>query len=325
MQHTDGLLFAYKLDGNGGGVPLDWNDIREWKPEDGVLWIHLDRTGDEANEWMREYTGLDDATASALLISTANRPRVQAIGDGLMVIMRGINMNPDDEPDDMVGLHMWIDSKRIITLRRRRLMAGAQIEEQLRSGHGPHNSSEFLSRISDLLMQAIVPVIDDLDDKVDELQAELIETSDTSLRSRLQNIRQKAINLRRYLAPQRDALSRFQTEPIQWLTDLDRAYLRETADRTLRIVEDLDSIRERAAVAQDELNNRMNERMNRTMYVLTVVAALLLPPSLLTGLFGINVAGMPGVDTEWSFALIAISIPILAVVEFIVLRWLKWI
>jgi len=106
---------------------------------------------------------------------------------------------------------------------------------------------------------------------------------------------------------------------------MDRTVLREVADRTTRFVEDLDSTRERAAVIQEELAARLAEQMNRTMYVLTVVAAILLPPSLLTGLLGINVGGMPGVDSDWSFAIVVVAIAILGVVEFLVLRWLKWI
>ena len=325
MSENDGLLFAYILDGKGGGKQIDWNDIQAWKPEHGVLWVHLDRTGERTKDWVSDSAGIDPATSETLLMSPANRPRVQRVGDGLMVIMRGVNLNPGDQPDDMVGLHMLIDEHRIITLRRRRLMAGTDMKDLIEAGRGPVNSSDFLSEIADLLLQPIVPLIGDLDDKVDHLQIELLSSTNAALRRSLQEIRQSAINYRRYLAPQRDAMSRFHTEQVSWLKDLDRAYLREIADRTLRFVEDLDSVRERAAIAQDELNNRLNDQMNRTMYLLTVVSAILLPPSLLTGLFGINVAGMPGTETAWSFAAIATLIPILGIVEFIVLRRLRLI
>jgi len=321
----DGLLFAYVLDGKGGGRKLDWPEIRAWTPSDGVLWVHLDRTGEAAKSWVSRETGIDAATTETLLMAVANRPRVQRVGDGLLMVLRGVNLNPGDEPDDMVGLHMWIDEKRIISLRRRRLMAGTEIQEMLEAGRGPVSASDFLSEIVDLLLQPMVPLIDGLDDKVDRIQSDMLTKGGRVLRQQLQITRQEAINFRRYLAPQRDAISRFQTEHVPWVTDLDRSYLREFADRTLRFVEDLDSIRERAGIAQDELNSRANDQMNRTMYLLTVVAALLLPPSLLTGLFGINVAGMPGGETPWAFAAIAILIPALAVVEFVVLRWLKWI
>lgn len=325
MDDTGGLLFAYLLDGKGSGKELDWNGVRAWRPDDGVLWVHLDRTGEEAGYWLTKETGIDAATTETLLMPVANRPRVQRIGDGLLVVLRGVNLNPGNEPDDMVGVHLWIDSHRIITLRRRRLMAGTEIRDLLVKGEGPRNPSDFLSELADRLLQPMTPVINDLDDAVDRLQTELLTTTSATLRRQLQDIRQEAINFRRYLAPQRDALSRFQTEQTSWLLDLDRAYLREIADRTLRFVEDLDSVRERAAIAQDELNNRLSDQMNRTMYLLTVVAALLLPPSLLTGLFGINVGGMPGTDSTWAFAFIAVLIPVLAVVEYVVLRWLKWI
>jgi zinc transporter len=325
MSSSDGLLFAYLLDGEGGGKRLDWDGIRAWTPAQGVLWVHLDRTGEAAKAWVAKESRIDPASAGTLLMAVANRPRVQRVEDGLLVVLRGINLNPGDEPDDMVGMHMWIEGERIVTLRRRRLMAGTEIAEEVAAGNGPKGAGDFLSCIVDRLLQPVVPIVQALDDRVDEVQAELLERTDSALRRQLQDIRQDAINYRRYLAPQREALSRFQTEPVSWLEDLDRSFLRESADRTLRFVEDLDSVRERAAIAQDELNNRLSDQMNRTMYLLTVVAALLLPPSLLTGLFGINVAGMPGVETPWAFAVIALLIPALAVLEFCVLRWLKWI
>jgi zinc transporter len=65
--------------------------------------------------------------------------------------------------------------------------------------------------------------------------------------------------------------------------------------------------------------------MNRTMYALTVVATVLLPPSLITGLLGINVAGMPGAEQPGAFPIVIVLLVVLAMVEIIVLRRLKWI
>ncbi len=82
--------------------------------------------------------------------------------------------------------------------------------------------------------------------------------------------------------------------------------LREISDRTTRYVEDLDSIRDRAAVTQEELNNRIAEQMNKTMYVLSLVAGIFLPLGLLTGLLGINVGGIPGTENKWAFTIFSI-------------------
>jgi len=80
------------------------------------------------------------------------------------------------------------------------------------------------------------------------------------------------------------------------MTDRDRARLRETADTITRYVEDLDALRERAAVTHEELTTRLADRMNRTMSVLSLVAAVFLPLSFVTGLLGINVGGIRADD-----------------------------
>ena len=103
-------------------------------------------------------------------------------------------------------------------------------------------------------------------------------------------------------------LARLPTEAVTWLTDLDRARLREEAERIARLVEDIDADRERAAVTQEELSNRLAEETNRTMYVLSLVAAIFLPLGLLTGLLGINVGGIPGTESPWAFTIVTLGL-----------------
>jgi len=303
---------------------VGWDEIDAWTPDQGPLWVHLDFAEDGAKTWLNQKSGIDPVLVRGIVAMDA-RPRVEASNDALLVSLRGVNLNPGADPEDMVGIRVWVDKDRIITVRHRRLMAVQELRERLEQGHGPKTTGEFLARLADGMIDRMGPVIGDLEDRVDALEDEILSRGRSSLRSELSDIRRVAITLRRYLAPQREAMSRLLIEDVTWLHDMDRTVLREVADRTTRFVEDLDSTRERAAVIQEELAARLAEQMNRTMYVLTVVAAILLPPSLLTGLLGINVGGMPGVDSDWSFAIVVVAIAILGVVEFLVLRWLKWI
>ncbi|MFH1738479.1 MAG: CorA family divalent cation transporter, partial [bacterium] len=146
----------------------------------------------------------------------------------------------------------------------------------------------------------------------DGLEEEILENQDHHLRVKLGDVRRQAIILRRYIAPQRDVLSHLQAERFSWLSDPHRAQLREITDRITRYVEDLDAARERAAVTQDELTNRLSEQMNKTMYVLSLVAAVFLPLGLLTGLLGINVGGIPGTENHWAFAIVCVVLGVVA-------------
>ena len=108
------------------------------------------------------------------------------------------------------------------------------------------------------------------------------------------------------------------------LAEMDRLRLREAADATTRYVEDLDVVRERAAMVHEELVSRLSEQMDGRMYVLSIVAALFLPLGFLTGLLGVNVGGIPGAESPWGFAIVCSAMLGLVGVQVWLLRRRHW-
>lgn len=312
MSEDDGLICAYLLDGKGGGREVGWAEVRGWKPEAGPVWIHLDRTKNDSEQWVRQRAGLDPVACEALL-AEETRPRSLVVGEGLLVILRGVNLNPGAEPDDMISIRVWIDQHRIISLRFPKLRAVDDIRDSLCEGKGPNGPGDFLVELATRLLDRMSPVLENLDNELDSLEEEVVEAQSYDLRIKLGTLRRQAIALRRHLAPQRDVMSHLQTERVAWLTDLHRARLRELHDRLIRYVEDLDAARERAAVTQEELAGRLSEQMNKTMYALSLVAGIFLPLGLLTGLLGINVGGMPGTNSDIAFMVVCVLLVTLAI------------
>lgn len=306
-----GLIAAFQLDGQGGGRRVGWTEIDRWSPGAGTLWVHLDYAEPDVKNWISDESGLDPTIAQALL-AEETRPRSLATGGGLLVILRGANLNAGADLDDMVAVRAWIDANRIITTRHRASRAIEAIRESIESGDGPLSPGDFLVQLADGLTARAGTAVSDLEDEVDKLEDEVLNAESYELRTKIAEFRRSAIRFRRYLAPQKDTLTRLQSERVEWLSDIDRGYLREVGDRTLRMVEDLDSARDRAAVAQDELNGRLSEQMNQTMYVLSIVAGIFLPLGLLTGLLGINVGGMPGVESRWAFVVVCLGLLVIA-------------
>lgn len=318
-----GLIFSYIFDGEGGGRQIGWDGIAGWTPEQGVLWIHFDRTGEKVEAWMQNESGIPAAAVETLLTPAGNRPRAYSFDDALLVLLRGVNLNPGERPEDMVVIHAWLEANRIITLRRRTIRAALWIRDELEAGRGPKESSSFLTMLAGRLLEPMQEHLGDLEERVDAIGEGVFGSETYDSGDELLAVRELAIAFRRHVAPQRDAVRRIPNEKASWLKDEDRAFLREDAEKIARFVEDLDEARDRASVFQEELDRRTAERTNRTVYVLTVFSALMLPAALLTGLFGINVAGMPWTKDESGFWLILIGLPVLAVVEFAVLRWFR--
>jgi zinc transporter len=319
----EALVAAYLLDGDGAGRAIGWDEIASWEPGQGLLWVHLDLNATAAGDWLRERSGLDPAIVTALL-AEETRPRSLIMPGGLLAILRGVNTNPGADPEDMVSIRVWIEARRIISTRLRRLASIHDLREAIDRGLGPRTTGEFLVQLADRLVFRMREVIEQVEDTVSSLEEAVLNEEGQRLRVALARVRREAILLRRYLAPQRAALNRLVAERTPILDEPERLRLREVADAVTRYVEELDAARERSAVAQEELAARLAEQVNQRMYVLSIVAALFLPLGFLTGLLGINVGGIPGSEDPWAFFGVTGLMVLLIMVQLVIFRWRRW-
>eukprot|EP00752_Nemacystus_decipiens_P017463 g15657.t1 len=175
-----------------------------------------------------------------------------------------------------------------------------EIKGMVEAGKGPPDPALFAQTTVEKLASRIGDVVDSMDEELTQLEHKIEDGETRGVRIRLTEIRTMAAGLRRYLAPQREALDTLFRDRHPLIQGHDSA-IREQADRLTRYVEDLDLAREQAILLQDELRGRVGEQQNMRMYVLALVTAVFLPLSFLTGLFGMNVGGLPGVETEDGF------------------------
>lgn len=321
---TEELIGAYILDGVGGGRKVGWEEINSWLPEQGILWMHLNYKNPNIQKWLSEKSGVDDVISEALM-EEDSRPRCTPFHEGLLLGLRGVNMNPGSDPEDMVGIRIWFEKNRIISTRSRRMLSVADIQKALDENVGPETLGDFLAHITGRVMERMRQVIDELEDKVADLEDQVLTAESRHLRSQLADLRRQAISLRRYLAPQREALSRLLSEKISWIEEDARVRMREVSDQLSRYLEDLDEARDRAAVTQEELVNRLSEQMNNKMYILSIVAAIFLPLGFLTGLLGINVGGIPGADSNLGFAVFMGILLVVVVIQLWYFKKKNWL
>ena len=323
-----GLRFACVLDGRGGAVHKSWDQVLAWRPEDGVLWIHLERGHPDTARWISRESGIDPVIGEALL-ADESRPRVESSGDGLLIVLRGIGregVGCESGGVDLVPIHLWIDGQRVVSLRDRDHALGAlrDIRNAHAAGKGPLRPGDLLVQIADKVVKDLEPVLDAMDEEIDRLEDVVLTTADSTVRHALSELRRRSIHLRRYLAPQRDALYRLQSEDCTWLSERDKVRLREVIDKVLRFIEYLDSIRDRAVILHEDLSSVLSERIARTSNRLTAMAALLLPPSLIAGILGMNVGGLPGTQDSDAFYVVLVLMVVLTAAVVVVLRRIKW-
>lgn len=319
------ILHALELDGSGRGIVLTPDEIAEKIRSKALAWVHLDARKPEAREWLHKNVDYLDPIIVDALLAEETRPRVSEYPDGFLIILRGVNMNEQEDAEDMISIRMWIDAQRIISTRKRKLASVIDIREKLDHGTGPKNSADFLVSLLTGLIAHMEPVVAKLDEQTDELEEIIIEKPDADARQVINEIRRKCIILRRYISPQKEAVSHLRLSNVPWLDYRHNLQIQENLDRITRYVEDLDSIRERGQIIKDELTNALSDRMNKNLYVLSLISALFLPLGFVTGLFGINVGGMPGVSSDTAFWVVSGLCAVLIVVEYLLFRFMRWL
>ena len=317
-------MHALLLDGIGGAKKLTADEVDRWEPQNGILWLHFDYSSSQTAEWIRNEKHLDSVSREFLLTEDT-RPRVAAINNALLLSLRGVNLNPHSDPEDMIAVRLWANDSMIITTIRRTLLSIVAIADLLENGNGPQNSSEFIVDLASQLISRMGPTIESIEEMLAELEEKVLDTGDAAIRRQLSTIRRESIVLRRYLSPQREAMYRLYDEKISWLKETDRMHSREVTDHLLRYIENLDSTRERATVIHEKLVSNLSEQLNNRMYVLSLITTIFLPLGFLTGLFGINVGGIPGSDNKFAFAVFAGLLVIIALVLLGLFRRKRWV
>ncbi|MBD9425572.1 zinc transporter ZntB [Pseudomonas sp. PDM15] len=317
-----GLVHAFVLDGRGGARSLEWDQLEGLQlAEQESLWLHWDRGHPQTRAWLREHSGLSEFSCD-LLLEENTRPRLLTLPEHeLLLFLRGVNLNPGADPEDMVSVRIFASARRVISLRLRPLRATEELIALLEQGQGPRDSTELVLQLAHYLTDKVDGLIDGLSDQL-EGQEERLDSDERFMPDHgvVLHVRRRAAGLRRFLAPQRDIYAQLTRNGYgdgdQW---------NELNNRLTRYLEELEMIRERVGLVLESEHRRMSEKMNRAMYLLGVTTVFFLPMSFLTGLLGINVGGIPGAESKYGFLLICAILASIGGLQWWVFRRLRWL
>jgi magnesium transporter len=213
------------------------------------------------------------------------RPKLDDYGDTALLVFYGVE--PKGQP---IEVHFHISGQWMITVHHglHELLHAAQ---QRFRGDPPRTEEEAIYRVIDALTDSFFPVLDGVDERIDDLMDQMLESPSQDQREELFHLRRKLIELRRIATPQRDILARG-GDVLGRLPGLEaddaRDWFRDVYDHLVRISELIDSYRDLLSGALDLYLSTVSNRLNTISTQLTVVATIFLPLTFVTGFFGQN-------------------------------------
>jgi zinc transporter len=283
--------------GNNGGASLTW--------------IHLTTNDERAQAWLSGEASLSQYIIDALT-AAETRPRCDAVGEGAVINLRGLSSEEMVASDPLASIRMYALGGCVFSVTRKPLNALGPVREQVESG-AILDPGDLIAALALAITEELDPEVAELGDSLDDCEEQITTHHAFELRRTVNMVRVQAIGYRRFLVPQRSALEKLASLPGAWLRDDDRLHLSAAADRAARMAEELESIRERAALTHETLTDLRAEQIDQRSLIIAIVAMVFLPLTFLTGLLGMNVAGIPYAHEPWAFAGVVAICVIMAV------------
>ena len=263
------------------------------------VWVHLTTNADHAQTWLRDEAQLPAYVVDALTAGET-RPRCEKMGDSAFVNLRGRTDEDVGSSDVLASIRIWAAKGRVVSVTRKHLVAMGDVNAAVKAGE-LRDPGDLIAAFATAITEDLDPVVADLGDWLDDCEQGLRTDRVFELRRGVTKVRSESITYRRFLNPQRTALERLAALPGDWLADDDRAHLAAAADRAARMAEEVEAIRERAALMHEALTDLRAEQLDQRSLVIAIVAMVFLPLTFITGLYGMNVKGLPYADQPWAF------------------------
>lgn len=300
----DGVVFAWEIS-EQGGREIESREIDDaLQSADKSLWLHLNMSNARVQHWIRQTPHLPDALKEAILdqVSRSRMETIEEFGDGLMMVMNDFRYGHKliEQGDETDTLWAIITPQLLLSLRAHPLVTTDTLRQLLRQQRvQPKNIAALYHEMIEERANYLRKSIEEISGEMDVLEESLLFGNRLPEHERLGRLRIGCSRLRRHYAPELTALRRLIRRSPAWFTDDDRDKIREQIELLAYLVEEVNNLHERAKVLQDELSAHVADFNAKNLQVLSVMTVIFLPMTLVSGIMGMNMADLPGLENSF--------------------------
>ena len=284
------------------------------------LWLHFNLADSRARKWLADST-LVARPGLERLLSTDDAQQLVPLGDCIAGVFFDLVHDFDRATEDFGLVRFVVTERVLITGRRRALSSVESVRQRIEAGHRYASPVELVTAIVEQIAATIDVMVEELGSEIDSIEDTILKEGDRDDRIRLGRARLTTVRVHRRLNALRGLFRRVAASTAAG----PMAGFRATAGALTQRLDELDheviELRDRARLLQEELGARVAEQTNRQVRLLAVLTAVFLPPTLIAGLFGMNLAGAPFSASPAGFWL---AIGITALSSLATLLGLRW-
>jgi zinc transporter len=297
-----GLVWAFRIhaDGSPEALPID---APVTSSHDGLLWLHFNLADAQALHWLATTDLQLPAQAMQLVLGKDNFQQLHGADDSVYGVISDL-MRDIAETSDETGYLRFAMTERILVSGRHHALCAVDVTRRaLEGGRRIESAAALLETIVNNVADAMDRIADRLGHALDEIEEQILSSDNVDLRSELGRHRRTCVRLHRQLSGLRVVFHRFELKSLDQLKPALRLRAGKLAQRLDGLDHTIVEMRERSRLLQEELHLKIEEQGNDNIRVLSVLTAVLLPPTLITGIFGMNTKGLPFTELDSAFLL----------------------
>ena len=267
---------------------------------DGVTWLHFRLADARAERFLLDSPLMPAALRKRIKEHDAHTV-VEPEEGGLTVVLSDFSFEHTDDAGDAAVLWGFATPRSFVSARMKASQSADLLRIAFRDGLRAGSGFEVVAALFEQRNKVLRQVAARHNDSVNEIEDEILRGDIKAQRQSLGRVRRHCAQLRRHFLPEKNALNKLLLRPPVWLEQPDADRLRSEADDLGHLIDDANELYERAKLLQEELAGQLAEKTGDQLYVLSILTAVFLPMTLISGIFGMNVAGLPGTQAESGF------------------------
>ncbi|MBI3981328.1 MAG: magnesium/cobalt transporter CorA [Gemmatimonadetes bacterium] len=281
-------------------------------PRDGaaVTWINVDGVHHvEIVERLGTAFGIHPLLLEDVL-NTNQRPKVEDFGSYVYTVLKMLSLKPGGRVDSE-QVSIIIGDRWLITFQEGK--AGDVFDPArrwIRENRGRicrMGPDHLAYSLIDLIVDNYFAVVEDLGDRLDALEEQLLTSADPAALRRLHDLRTELVTLRRSVWPVREVIAGLQRGGSALIREPTQVYLRDVHDHTVQIIDALDAYRDMSAGMLEIYLTNVSNRLNEVMKVLTIIATIFIPLTFVVGIYGMNFDVMPELRWRWGYPVVMVG------------------
>ncbi len=316
------IISAYEFSKIGQAKHVSQKSLKSSIANNNLTWVHIDGNSSEGINWVQNnipYT--QDHLITESLFAEETRPRIIEFEQGMLVILRGIDIDETTKENRTTSIRIWIDETRVISVQKRVFTPVVNLINKIEMGQKVNNSGTILRLILEEIISSSWKITSNFDSELQYIEEKINEGDISQLaRKNVSNFKRQSSEFKRYILPQKEIITRLATGNYNWIDDWAIRYFQEYQNKISILLEEFEEIKERAQIINQDIFNINSEKTNKSAYKISLIASIFLPLGFITGLFGMNIQGIPLSDEKSGFYIITYFMVVIFGALYLVLR-----